>query len=48
MIADAVPPFRLAAGELAGKLEVVPSAPLLAEAVARLASDAALTDLLVF
>jgi ribose-phosphate pyrophosphokinase len=48
VVTDAVPPFRLSPGALAAKLEVVPAAPLLAEAVGRLAQDAPLTDLLVF
>lgn len=45
VVSDAVPPFRLAASPTFAKVEVVPAAPLLAEAVARLASGGSLTDL---
>lgn len=48
IVADSVPPFRLAGSALAEKVEVVPCAPLLAEAVGRLATGQPLTDLLVF
>lgn len=48
VVADAVPPFRLAGDDLRGKLRILPSAPILGEAIARLATDRALTDLLVF
>jgi ribose-phosphate pyrophosphokinase len=48
VVTDAAPPFRLAGGDLGGKLRVIPSAPLLAEAIARLATDRPLTDLMVF
>ncbi|MGZ6040039.1 MAG: ribose-phosphate diphosphokinase [Phenylobacterium sp.] len=47
-VTDAVPPFRLAQTAAVGKVEIVPCAPLLAAAVARLAAGKALTDLLVF
>ena len=45
---DVVPPFRLPAGPVRDKLEIVPAAPLLAEAIRRLHEDKALGDLLVF
>lgn len=45
---DTVPPFRLPAGPVRDKLDIVPSAPLLAEAIRRLHQDKSLTDLLVF
>lgn len=48
MVTDSVPPFRLTDPTLGGKLAVVPSAPLFAGAIARLANEQALTDLLVF
>lgn len=48
IVADAVPPFRLGSGPVRDKLEIVPAAPLLAEAVRRLHQHKALTDLLVF
>ncbi|MDD3836581.1 MAG: ribose-phosphate diphosphokinase [Phenylobacterium sp.] len=48
VVTDTVPPFRLAGSPLLGKLDVLPSAPLLAEAIGRLAAGRALTDLLVF
>jgi ribose-phosphate pyrophosphokinase len=48
IVTDSVPPFRLAGSALAAKVEVLPCARLLAEAIARLASGFALTDLLVF
>src|SRR5690606_25723853 len=47
-VLDTVPPFRLAGSGLLGKVDVLPSAPLLAEAIRRLATDRALSDLLVF
>ena len=40
--------FRLPAGPVRDKLDIVPAAPLLAEAIRRLHEDKALTDLLVF
>ena len=47
IITDTVPPFRLA-GTGRDKLAILPAAPLLAEAIRRLHSDRALTDLIVF
>jgi ribose-phosphate pyrophosphokinase len=47
-VTDTVPPFRLPAGARRDKLVILPAAPLLAEAIARLHDDRALTDLLVF
>lgn len=47
-VTDIVPPFRLPAGAVRDKLEIVPAAPLLAEAIRRLHEDKALNDLLVF
>jgi ribose-phosphate pyrophosphokinase len=48
VVTDAVPPFRLEGTGLAGKVDVLPAAPLLAEAIGRLATDRALTDLLAY
>jgi ribose-phosphate pyrophosphokinase len=48
VVTDSVPPFRLTSSRLLAKVEVVPCAPLLAAAIARLATGAPLTDLLVF
>jgi ribose-phosphate pyrophosphokinase len=48
VVADAVPAFRLAGSPLMDKVDRLPSAPLLAEAIRRLATDEPLTDLLVF
>jgi len=45
---DTVPPFRLATGPPRDKLEILPAAPLLAEAIGRLHDNRALTDLVVF
>jgi len=45
---DTVPAFRLPDGPVRDKLDIVPAAPLLAEAIRRLHEDKALTDLLVF
>jgi ribose-phosphate pyrophosphokinase len=45
---DSVPPFRLAAKGVRDKLDIVPAAPLLAEAIRRLHENASLTDLLAF
>jgi ribose-phosphate pyrophosphokinase len=47
VVTDTVPPFRLPAGAAREKLVVLPAAPLLAEAIARLHDHRALTDLLV-
>jgi ribose-phosphate pyrophosphokinase len=48
VVSDAVPAFRLAGAEVLGKIEIVPCAPLLATAVARLAAGEPLTDLMVY
>ena len=45
---DSVPAFRLPAGPVRDKLEVVSAAPLLAEAIRRLHENKPLSDLLVF
>ncbi|HEX7565400.1 MAG TPA: ribose-phosphate diphosphokinase, partial [Bradyrhizobium sp.] len=45
---DVIPPFRLPAGPVRDKLDIMPAAPLLAEAIRRLHDDKPLTDLLVF
>jgi ribose-phosphate pyrophosphokinase len=45
---DAVPPFRLAGSGILGKVEAIPCAALLAEAIGRMATGRALTDLVVF
>jgi ribose-phosphate pyrophosphokinase len=48
VVTDTVPPFRLPAGAARDKLVILPAAPLLSEAIARLHDNRALTDLLVF
>ena len=48
VITDAVPAFRLAAGPARDKVDILPAAPLLAEAVRRLHEGRGLSDLLVF
>jgi ribose-phosphate pyrophosphokinase len=48
VITDTVPPFRLPADVARDKLVILPAAPLLAEAIARLHDERALADLLVF
>jgi ribose-phosphate pyrophosphokinase len=48
IVTDTVPPFRLATGTARDKLEVLPAAPLLAEAIGRLHDNRPLTDLVVF
>jgi ribose-phosphate pyrophosphokinase len=48
VITDAVPAFRLAAGSVRDKVDILPAAPLLAEAIRRLDARKALADLLVF
>jgi ribose-phosphate pyrophosphokinase len=48
VITDAVPPFRLDHPELIRKLTILPSAPLLAEAIRRLHEERSLSDLMVF
>lgn len=47
-VTDAVPPFRLAEPDRQDKIDFLPVAPLLAEAIRRLHAGADLTDLLVF
>jgi ribose-phosphate pyrophosphokinase len=47
ILTDTVTPFRLPR-ETLDKLDTLPSAPLLGEAIARLHDDRALTDLIVF
>jgi ribose-phosphate pyrophosphokinase len=47
VITDAVPPFRLGAGAGHEKIDLLPTAPLLAEAVRRLHEGHSLADLLV-
>ncbi len=48
VVTDAVPPFRIGPGDARDKIEVLPSAPLLAEAIRRLHEEKPLTDLMVF
>jgi ribose-phosphate pyrophosphokinase len=48
VVSDTVPPFRLPAGATLDKLDILPSAPLFAEAIARLHEGRPLTELLVF
>jgi len=48
VVTDAVPAFRLASGSVRDKVDILPAAPLLAEAVRRLDEGRALADLLVF
>lgn len=48
IITDAVPPFRLPDGAARDKVDILPAAPLLAEAIRRLHAGEALTDLFVF
>jgi ribose-phosphate pyrophosphokinase len=45
---DAVPPFRLQAGPARDKVDILPAAPLLAEAIRRVHAAQPLTDLIVF
>ncbi|MDA9426435.1 ribose-phosphate pyrophosphokinase [Bradyrhizobium sp. CCBAU 53380] len=45
---DTVPPFRLPPGPVLAKLEVIPAAPLLAEAIRRLHQNESLADLLMY
>lgn len=47
VVTDTVPPFRLAQARGREKVDVLPAAPLFAEAIARLADGRALTDLAV-
>jgi ribose-phosphate pyrophosphokinase len=48
IVTGTVPPFRLGPKAAWSKLEILPAAPLLAEAIARLHDGRALTDLVVF
>jgi ribose-phosphate pyrophosphokinase len=48
IVTDSVPAFRLDAGLVREKIDVLRVAPLLAEAIVRLHKDQALTDLMVF
>jgi len=48
VVTDAVPAFRLASGPVRDKVDILPAAPLLAEAVRRLDEGRALADLFVF
>ncbi|QEL27239.1 ribose-phosphate pyrophosphokinase (plasmid) [Bosea sp. F3-2] len=48
VVTDAVPPFRLPAGTVRDKLEVVSVAPLLASTIGRLHDNRPLTDFMVF
>jgi ribose-phosphate pyrophosphokinase len=48
VVTDAVPSFRLQAGPARDKVDILPVAPLLAEAIRRLHADQPLTDLIVF
>ena len=45
---DSVPPFRVRPGPMRNKVHILPSAPLLAEAIRRLHGNESLADLLVF
>jgi ribose-phosphate pyrophosphokinase len=47
VITDTVPPFRLSPGATHNKLEILPAAPLFAEAIARIRDGRPFTDLLV-
>lgn len=48
VVTDAVPAFRLPAGAARDKMDVLPAAPLLAEAIRRLDGGKALTELVVY
>jgi ribose-phosphate pyrophosphokinase len=48
VVTDTVPPFRLPAALVREKVEVLPAAPLLAEAIGRLHTERSLGDLVVF
>jgi ribose-phosphate pyrophosphokinase len=48
VITDAVPAFRLASGPARDKVDILPTASLLAETIRRLHDGEALTDLIVF
>jgi ribose-phosphate pyrophosphokinase len=45
---DSVPPFRLPAGPVLAKLEIISAAPLLAETIRRLHDNETLADLLLY
>ena len=48
VVTDAVPPFRLDASVRRNKIDTIPAAPLLADAIRRLHHGQALADLMVF
>jgi ribose-phosphate pyrophosphokinase len=48
VVTDAVPAFRLPPGAARNKLDILPCAPLIAEAIARVHAGRPLSDLLVF
>lgn len=48
VVTDAAPLLRMPAGDVRGKIDVLPSAPLIAEAIRRLHDGSPLADLLVF
>jgi ribose-phosphate pyrophosphokinase len=48
VVTDTVPAFRIGPGRARDKIDVLPSAPLLAEAIRRLHEERPLTDLMVF
>jgi ribose-phosphate pyrophosphokinase len=48
VVTDAVPPFRLSGQAVRDKVDVLPVAPLLAEAIRRLEEGRGLADLFVF
>jgi ribose-phosphate pyrophosphokinase len=48
VVTDAVPPFRLPEGAAKAKVDILPAAPLLAEAIRRIHGGEMLSDLYVF
>jgi ribose-phosphate pyrophosphokinase len=48
VITDAVPAFRISGGSAENKVDILPAAPLLANAIKRLEAGESLTDLFVF
>jgi ribose-phosphate pyrophosphokinase len=48
VVTDTIPPFRLEAKVQRNKIDTLPVAPLLADAIRRLHHGQALTDLMVF
>jgi ribose-phosphate pyrophosphokinase len=48
VVTDAVPPFRLPQGSATAKVDILPAAPLLAEAIRRMHKGEALSELYVF